>query len=111
MGTMDFPLVVGVDRADPSLHSVDWAVDEERAPTDLTDALSQAVREYPQVKMYRTPVEGPAHKALLEGSADADLIVVGALMRRGHFGPQSGRVAHALARHSECAVAIIPQRA
>ena len=28
MGTMELPLVVGVDGSDCSLHAVDWAVDE-----------------------------------------------------------------------------------
>ncbi len=46
---------------------------------------------------------------LLDASADADLIVVGAPRRHGHFGVQLGRVAHALLHHSQCPVAVIPQ--
>lgn len=84
---------------------------EERASAILTDALREAARDHPRVDVHRQPVEGPAHKVLLDASADADLMVVGALRRHGHFGLQLGRVAHALLHHSECPVAVIPQRA
>lgn len=83
----------------------------ERASTELTDALREAVREHAQVDVHRKPVEGSAHKVLLEASAEADLIVVGALRRHGHFGLQLGRTACALLHHSACPVAVIPQRA
>ncbi|KUO19416.1 universal stress protein [Streptomyces dysideae] len=85
-------------------------VHEERASSRLTDGLREAVREHPGVEAHRQPVEGPAHHVLLKASADADLIVVGAQRRHGHFGLQLGRVAHALLHHSECPVAVIPQR-
>ncbi|WP_189940928.1 universal stress protein [Streptomyces aurantiogriseus] len=84
---------------------------EERASTVLTDMLRDPVRDHPQVDVHRQPVEGPAHKVLLDASADADLLVVGALRRHGHFGLQLGRVAHVLLHHSECPVAVVPQRA
>lgn len=86
-------------------------VHEERASTLLTDALRDSVREHPQVDVHRQAVEGSAHTVLLNASADADLIVVGALRRHGHFGLQLGRVAHALLHHAECPVAVVPQRA
>ncbi len=84
---------------------------EERTSALLTDALREAVRSHPEVDVHRQVVEGPAHKVLLDASADADLMVVGALRRHGHFGLQLGRTAHALLHHSECPVAVIPQRA
>jgi nucleotide-binding universal stress UspA family protein len=84
---------------------------EERASALLTDALRDAVRDHPQVDVHRQTVEGPAHKALLDASAEADLVVVGALRRHGHFGLQLGRVAHTLLHHAECPVAVVPQRA
>ncbi|WBO69115.1 universal stress protein [Streptomyces camelliae] len=84
---------------------------EERAATRLTEALREAVRDHPEVEVQRRAVEGPAHKVLPEASADADLMVVGALRRHGHFGLQLGRVAHALLHHSDCPVAVVPQRA
>jgi nucleotide-binding universal stress UspA family protein len=83
---------------------------EERASTLLADALRDADRDHPQVDVHRQPVEGPAHKVLLDASAEADLVVVGALRRHGHFGLQLGRVAHALLHHSACPVAVVPQR-
>ncbi|MFE1292782.1 universal stress protein [Streptomyces sp. NPDC058751] len=82
---------------------------EERASTGLDDALREAAREHPQVEVRRRTVEGPAHRALLEASAQADLVVVGARRRHGHFGLQLGRVAHTLLHHAECPVAVVPQ--
>ncbi|WP_405885451.1 universal stress protein [Streptomyces sp. NBC_01136] len=82
---------------------------EQRASTSLDDALREAMREHPQVDVHRQPVEGPAHRVLLEASTQADLIVVGAVRRHGHFGLQLGRTAHALLHHSGCPVAIVPQ--
>ncbi|WP_155056078.1 universal stress protein [Streptomyces blattellae] len=84
---------------------------EERASVNLTDALRGVVRDHPDVDVHRRPVEGPAHKVLLAASARADLVIVGAPRRHGHFGLQLGRVAHVLLHHSECPVAVVPQRA
>ncbi|MFF7640930.1 universal stress protein [Streptomyces canus] len=83
---------------------------EERASTLLTAALRDADRDHPRIDVHRRPVEGPAHRVLLDASADADLIVVGALRRHGHFGLQLGPVAHALLHDSACPVAVVPQR-
>ncbi|MFD8253051.1 universal stress protein [Streptomyces werraensis] len=55
-------------------------------------------------------VEGPAHKALVDASAEADLLVVGARRRHGHIGLQLGWAAHALLHHAECPVAVVPQQ-
>ncbi|MFE0512218.1 universal stress protein [Streptomyces sp. NPDC058964] len=82
---------------------------EERASTGLDEALREAVHEHPRVDVDRRPVEGPAHRVLLEASAEADLVVVGAARRHGHFGLQLGRTAHALLHHSECPVAVVPR--
>ncbi|MFJ8632377.1 universal stress protein [Streptomyces sp. NPDC093568] len=83
---------------------------EEQAANRLTDALRETGREHPEGEVHRQLTEGPAHRVLLEASADADLIVVGALRRHGHFGLQLGRAAHSLLHHSECPVAIVPQQ-
>ncbi|MEV8561347.1 universal stress protein [Streptomyces sp. NPDC051917] len=82
---------------------------EERAATGLEDALREVVREHPQVDVGRKAVEGTAHRILLRESAEADLIVVGAQRRHGHFGLQLGRVGHTLLHHSDCPVAVVPQ--
>ncbi|MDC0765362.1 universal stress protein [Streptomyces sp. HD] len=97
--------------AEPPLTADDASeVYEEQASNRLTDALRTVVREHPGIKADRRPAEGPAHRVLLEASADADLIVVGAARRHGHFGLQLGRTAHALLHHSHCPVAVVPQR-
>ncbi|PWI10183.1 universal stress protein [Streptomyces sp. NWU339] len=99
------------ERVDRPLLADDAAsAHEERVTTNLTDALDQAMREHPEVEVRRRPVEGPAHRVLLHASAEADLIVVGALRRHGHFGLQLGRVAHALLHYSTCPVAVVPRR-
>ncbi|WP_460073751.1 universal stress protein [Streptomyces sp. YKOK-I1] len=83
---------------------------DERASTELQDALSEAVREHPGLSVHRHTVEGPAHRVLLDAAADADLVVVGAQRRHGHFGLQLGRAAHSLLHHSACPVAVVPER-
>lgn len=117
---MELPLVVGVDGSDSSLAAVDWAVDEaslhgiplrlreERASAALEDALRETVLEHPQVEVRRQVVEGPAHRVLLTAATGADLIVVGARRRQGHFGLQLGRIAHTLLHHAQCPVAVVP---
>ncbi|ALO92370.1 universal stress protein [Streptomyces hygroscopicus subsp. limoneus] len=100
------------EHADHPLIADDAApVHGEQTSTRLTEALREAVREHPDVEVHCLPVEGPAHRVLLKASANADLIVVGALRRHGHFGLQLGRVAHVLLHHSACPVAVVPQRA
>lgn len=98
--TIEHPLLAG----DPARHH------EQRATEILEAALRDAARDHPSVQVRRRTVEGPARKVLLEASATADLLVVGA-RRHGHFGLQLGRVAHAVLHHSACPVAVVPQRA
>ncbi len=96
--TTDHPLMAG----EPArLH-------EERA----VQTLDAALRGAPEgVELHRRTTEGPARKVLLDASADAGLLVVGARPRHGHFGLQLGRVIHAVLHHSACPVAVVPQRA
>lgn len=95
---------------DPRLAADTTGAPEEQASVNLDEALREVVREHPEVEVIRQTVEGPAHRVLLETSAGADLIVVGALRRHGHFGLQLGTVAHALLHHSLCPVAVVPHR-
>ncbi|MGW2650742.1 universal stress protein [Streptomyces sp. NPDC001393] len=75
------------------------------------DALAAALQEIPaDVEVHRRTVEGHVRDVLLDASADADLLVVGARRREGHYGLQLGRVAHAVLHHSACPVAVVPQR-
>ncbi|HET6359011.1 universal stress protein [Streptomyces sp.] len=83
---------------------------EMRAATALDEALGKAVEDHPDVLVRRTTLEGPARKVLLERSAAADLLIVGAQRRQGHFVLQLGRIAHAALHHAACPVAVVPQR-
>lgn len=76
------------------------------------EVLEAALRDVPaDVEVRRRTVEGHARQVLLGASADADLLVVGARRREGHYGLQLGRVAHAVLHHAVCPVAVVPQRA
>ncbi|MFE1841061.1 universal stress protein [Streptomyces sviceus] len=92
-------------RAEDSAH-----LHEERASAELDALLHDAVADHPEVRIRRHTVEGPARKVLLNRSAAADLVIVGARRRTGSFGLQLGRVGHTLLHHAQCPVAIVPQR-
>ncbi|QLE70378.1 universal stress protein [Streptomyces rectiverticillatus] len=80
----------------------------EQATDVLEEVLGAAQSEYPRVTIRRTVVEGPAHKALLQPSADADLLVLGASRRPDHRGLHLGRVSHTALHHAACPVAVVP---
>ncbi|TLS43333.1 universal stress protein [Streptomyces montanus] len=82
---------------------------EERAAQTLEAALLDAATDHPSVELHRRTVEGTARRVLLDASAHADLLVVGARRRHGHFGLQLGRVADTVLHHSACPVAVVPQ--
>ncbi|MGW1550352.1 universal stress protein [Streptomyces sp. NPDC002346] len=95
--TTDHPLLAG----EPTrLH-------EERAVEELEAALQDVPAD---IDVRRRTVEGHARRVLLDASHEADLLVVGARRREGHFGLQLGRVAHAALHHSACPVAVVPHR-
>ncbi|MEV8550219.1 universal stress protein [Streptomyces glaucescens] len=96
--TADHPLLVG----EPA-H-----VREQLAVQTLETALSEAP---PCVRLHKRAVEGSARQVLLDASHDADLLVIGARRRPGHFGLHLGRVAHAALTRSACPVAVVPEQA
>jgi nucleotide-binding universal stress UspA family protein len=98
--TADHPLLAG----DPAHYH------EEQASAALDALLHDPMADHPGVRVRRHTVEGPARKVLLSRSAAADLLIVGAQRRHGHFGLQLGRVGHTLLHHAQCPVAIVPQR-
>ncbi|MEU6379786.1 universal stress protein [Streptomyces sp. NPDC046909] len=98
--TADHPLLAG----DPAHYH------EEQASELLEALLDEPMADHPKVRVRRATVEGPARKVLLNRSAAADLVIVGARRRHGHTGLQLGRVAHALLHHADCPVAVVPQR-
>ncbi|MDN0200027.1 universal stress protein [Streptomyces sp. S.PNR 29] len=81
---------------------------EERAVEALETALHDAP---PDVEVHRRTAEGHARRVLADASYDADLLIVGARRRRGHYGLQLGRVAHAVLHHSSCPVVVVPEEA
>ncbi|MHC3469842.1 universal stress protein [Streptomyces sp. 7R007] len=97
--------------ADAALPAGDAALQHERrASALLDDLLAEAVRDHPSVRLRRRTVEGPARRVLVDRSAAADLVVIGARRRPGAYGLQLGRVAHTLLHHAACPVAVVPQR-
>ncbi|MGW0990354.1 universal stress protein [Streptomyces sp. NPDC002486] len=82
---------------------------EEQAGAEFEELLAVAMSEHPGVRVHHSAVEGPARKVLVHRSAAADLVVVGARRRQGHFGLQLGTVAHTLLHHAACPVAVVPQ--
>ncbi|MFI2435893.1 universal stress protein [Streptomyces sp. NPDC018693] len=98
---VDHPLLVG----DPQ------QAHEQEASELLDTLLRDATEDHPEVRVRRATVEGPARRVLLDRSAAADLVIVGARRRTGHLGLQLGRVAHTLLHHAACPVAVVPQRA
>ncbi|WP_326719097.1 universal stress protein [Streptomyces sp. NBC_00243] len=98
--TTDHPLLAG----EPARHH------EQQAAEILEAALLDGAADHPSVQLRRRTEEGPAHRALLDASSTADLLVVGAQRRHGDYGLQLGRVAHAVLHHSACPVAVVPQR-
>jgi nucleotide-binding universal stress UspA family protein len=76
------------------------------------EALEEALRDVPEgLEVQRRTVEARARDALLAASREADLLVVGARRRHGHFGLQLGRVTHGVLHHAACPVAVVPQPA
>ncbi|MEV8127839.1 universal stress protein [Streptomyces sp. NPDC085944] len=82
---------------------------EQRASALIDTLVAEAAAEHPGVRLRRTTIEGPARKVLVHQTAAADLVVVGARHRSGHFGLQLGRVTHTLLQHAACPVAVVPQ--
>ncbi|MFI2200481.1 universal stress protein [Streptomyces sp. NPDC020192] len=73
-------------------------------------AAEEALRDAPGgLEVHCRTVEGHARDALIAASCEADLLVVGARRRHGHFGLQLGRVAHGVLHHAACPVAVVPE--
>ncbi|WP_406864698.1 universal stress protein [Streptomyces sp. HUAS MG47] len=92
----------------PLLSGEPAAAYAARASELLDKALEPMAREYPQVRLRRSTVEGPAHRVLTERSAAADLLVVGARRHGRLLGLELGRIAHRALHHASCPVAVVP---
>ncbi|MEU8557170.1 universal stress protein [Streptomyces anthocyanicus] len=98
------------ENADEGAPSDDSEDQPERRASALIDTLvAEAAAEHPSVRLRKTTIEGPARKVLVHRTAAADLVVVGARHRSGHFGLQLGRVTHTLLQHAACPVVVVPQ--
>ncbi len=82
---------------------------EEGAAALLEAVLRAPTADHPDVRVRPATVEGVARRVLLDRSAAADLVIIGARHRTGRFGLQLGRVGHTLLHHAYCPVAVVPQ--
>nr|WP_106432386.1 universal stress protein [Streptomyces sp. LaPpAH-108] len=92
------------------VHDRSGAGYEERAAALLAASVERPSAAFPRVRTYPAVAEGPAAKVLVDRSAAADLVIVGARHRTDRFGLQLGRVGHALLHHAACPVAVVPER-
>ncbi|MGW5774334.1 universal stress protein [Streptomyces longwoodensis] len=83
---------------------------DERALALIDSLIAEAAEDHPAVRVRRTVMEGPAGKLLVDRSAAADLVIVGARRLSAHVGLQLGRVTHTLLHRASCPVAVVPQR-
>jgi nucleotide-binding universal stress UspA family protein len=115
------PVVVGVDGSADSAAAVRFAAFEAAArDTDLVavhveggegdadgplaEALAEARRVAGSVKVQQRWIHGDPRVALVNESASAQLVVVGA---RGHYRTLLGTVSYALLRNAHCPAAIV----
>ena len=101
----------------PELPSLVAATSPGQERQALSDRAEEAVprfsiaglrEEYPEVEVdSRTVRTGPAH-ALLAGTREAGVVVIGTRRRAGRIGPPVGPVAHVLLHHSHCPVVLVP---
>nr|WP_151481968.1 universal stress protein [Streptomyces albicerus] len=99
---MEHLLVVGVDGSEPGHRAVGWAADEA-ARCGLPLRLVHA-----SLRGHGSVVEGPVREIVLDRSAAADLLIVDARLRYGHFGRQLGRVGQAAPHRADRPLVILP---
>ncbi|MEV0173582.1 universal stress protein [Streptomyces sp. NPDC050803] len=78
--------------------------EEERV---LAEALGGLREKYPDVEVRRRLVRGRIRHTLIEATADAGLVVVGARGRGGFTGLLLGSVSQAVLHHAHCPVAVV----
>ena len=92
-------------------HSTEDPVDRDRAEAAgdrvLAESLAGWQDRYPDVPVLPQTPRNRAVPALIEASAHAQLVVVGARGHRRRPGPRIGSVGAALVRHAESPVAVI----
>jgi nucleotide-binding universal stress UspA family protein len=130
-------VVVGVDVADPSGETIEFAFEEARLraarlravyarqpggavgpqpqestadiPRELLDDLLRPWREkYPDVEVLATVATGRAQSVLVRAASGASLLVVGHRLADRPVGPRTGPVTHAAVHHVDRPVAVVP---
>jgi nucleotide-binding universal stress UspA family protein len=87
-----------------------WIPDDWReiAQITLDKALEPLRAKYPDVTVTENVVlDTPAH-ALITASTDATLVVLAAHRNTGRFGPNLGRVTHAVLHHAKTPILLVP---
>ncbi|MEV4411681.1 universal stress protein [Catellatospora sp. NPDC049609] len=80
---------------------------EVRARMVLNDALAPWVSRHPDVDVRKIVVKQPPARALVDASAEAELVVVGCRGRGGFTSLVLGSVSHALVHHAACPVLVV----
>lgn len=93
--------------ADPPFVTYDRRHLRDHAEHVLDGALAGHENRYPDVVVRRRPVVGRVRHTLIESSADAQLLVVGARGRGGFAGLLLGSVSQAVLHHARCPVVVV----
>ncbi|MDT7839942.1 universal stress protein [Streptomyces justiciae] len=93
--------------ADPPFVTYDEDRLREEERRVLSEALGGLREKYPDVAVRRRLVRGRVRHTLIEASADAGLVVVGARGLGGFGGLLLGSVSQAVLHHAECPVAVV----
>jgi nucleotide-binding universal stress UspA family protein len=83
---------------------------EERGEKLLAEHAAAASSRQPGVLVTNLLSKGAAADALIDLSADAELVVVGTHGRGGIVSSILGSVSHRVATHAHCPVAVVPER-
>jgi nucleotide-binding universal stress UspA family protein len=117
-------IVVGVDGSDTSLRALEYGFDEaalrgarltaihavehpvNEADSGITDTVARLRERFTDVPAELTTVTAHPAEALINASADADLLVVGSRGRGGFRGLLLGSVSQTVLHHADCPVAV-----
>jgi nucleotide-binding universal stress UspA family protein len=100
------PDVPGRSPAEPVRESIERQAKIRAAlPGELLAPLRQT---RPRLAVKSTTVRSTPCRALIEATAEADMVVIGTHPRRGRMGSEPGPVTLALLRHAHCPVAVVP---
>ncbi|MFE1327810.1 universal stress protein [Streptomyces sp. NPDC058741] len=93
--------------ADPPFVTFDEIHLLKHAGQVLEQAIAGARERYPDLPVRQRPAIGRVRRTLVDASADAQLVVVGARGRGGFTGLLLGSVSQALLHHARCPVAVV----